>query len=58
MCGLSEDATMTKESAVIAKDGEWDVGWTLIFSDNTEKVEREREVRGNKNTIKTHLKTW
>lgn len=22
MCGLSEDATMTKESAVIAKDGE------------------------------------
>lgn len=23
MCGLSEDATMTKESAVIAKDGEW-----------------------------------
>lgn len=23
MCGLSENATMTKESAVIAKDGEW-----------------------------------
>lgn len=27
MCGLSENATMTKESAVIAKDGELAVGW-------------------------------
>ena len=30
MCGLSEDATMTKESAVIAKDGELGVGWTSV----------------------------
>lgn len=29
MCGLSEDATMTKESAVIAKDGELEVDWHL-----------------------------
>ena len=27
MCGLSENATMTKESAVIAKDGELAAGW-------------------------------
>lgn len=46
MCGLSEDATMTKESAVIAKDGELGEGWTsvnLVLSDETEKTERKRD---------------
>lgn len=50
MCGLSEDATMTKESAVIAKDGELGMDWhlkTLVDSDYTEKTGKRDVVKGN-----------
>lgn len=46
MCGLSEDATMTKESAVIAKDGELGVDRRLdTLVGSMEKDERCGERR-------------
>lgn len=49
MCGLSEDATMTKESAVIAKDGELEMDWHLeALVDSVEKNERGDMEKGSK----------
>lgn len=57
MCGLSEDATMTKESAVIAKDGELGVDRGLdTLADSMEKDEREMWGKGV--TVSIPGKSW
>lgn len=46
MCGLSEDATMTKESAVIAKDGELGMDQHLeILVDSLGSIKEEMAER-------------